>query len=139
MFWIFKIFPDWLWWLPFLAGISAFLLSYFSLLKPYQVILKNTGLLVVAATIFIFGMLYADNTWKAAAAELEAKVAEAELKSNTVNEVVKERVVTKLQIVKVRGEDNIKYIDRELVKYDTTCIIPNEFVQVHNKAAEQPK
>lgn len=139
MFWIFKIFPLWLWWLFTLSGILVFISSYLPQVKPYAFILKILGLLVVVIGIFINGMYYADSTWKAAAAELEAKVAQAELKSNTVNEVIKERIVTKLQIVKVRGEENTKYIDRELVKYDNTCIIPSEFVQVHNKAAEQPK
>lgn len=139
MFFIFKIFPDWLWWLLLLAGISAFLLSYLSLLKPYQIILKNAGLVVVAAAIFILGMLYADNTWKAAAEELQRKVAELEVQSQQVNEVIKEKVLTKTQIVKVRGDDIVKYIDREVVKTDVGCNISSEFVQVHNRAAEQPK
>lgn len=139
MFWIFKIFPDWIWWLLFLAGISAFVLSYLSLLKPYQVILKNAGLVVVVATIFIFGMLYADNTWKAAARELEAKIAVLETQSQQVNEVIKEKIVTKTQIVKVRGADTIKYIDREVTKTDSGCVISPEFVGAHNRAAEPPK
>jgi hypothetical protein len=38
-----------------------------------------------------------------------------------------------------RGEDSIKYVDREIVKYDSQCVIPKEFIDVVNKAAEQPK
>lgn len=139
MFWIFKIFPDWLWWLLFLTGISAFLLSYLSLLKPYQVILKNAGLAVVVAIIFIFGMLYADNTWKAAARELEAKIAVLETQSQQVNEVIKEKIVTKTQIVRVRGENIVKYIDREVTKTDSGCLVSPEFVGAHNRATESPK
>ena len=139
MFWIFKIFPDWLWWLLFLTGISAFLLSYLSLLKPYQVILKNAGLAVVVAIIFIFGMLYADNTWKAAARELEAKIAVLETQSQQVNEVVKEKLVIKTQVIKQQGKTVVEYIDREVVKHDTACVIPKEFIKAHNSAAETPK
>lgn len=139
MFWIFKIFPDWLWWLLLLAGIIGFLLSYLSLLKPYQVLLKNCGLAVVAAAIFILGMLYVDNTWKAAAQELERKVAELETKSQQVNEVIKEKIVTRTQVVKLRGDEIVKYIDREVAKTDVGCVISPEFIQAHNRAAEPPK
>lgn len=139
MFWILEIFPDWFWWLLFLCGISAFLLSYLNLLTPYQIILKNVGLVVVAVTIFIFGMLYADNTWKAEARELQAKISVLETQSQQVNEVIKEKIVTKTQIVKLRGADNIKYIDREVVKTDSACVISPEFVGAHNSAAEPLK
>ena len=30
-----------------------------------------------------------------------------------------------------------QYIDREVIKYDNTCIIPNEFIEAHNKAARK--
>jgi hypothetical protein len=139
MFWFFKIFPDWIWWFLLLAGISAFLLSYFGPLKPYQMLLKIFGLVVVAITIFILGMLHADNTWKAAARELESKVAEAEAKSQQVNEVIKERLVTRTQVVRVRGDDIVKYIDREVVKTDSGCVVSPEFVSAHNRATEPPK
>lgn len=139
MFWIFKIFADWLWWLLLLSGISAFLASYLALLKPYQLPLKISGLVVVAGTIFVLGMLHADKTWQAAARELELKVAAAEAKSQQVNEVIKEKLVTRTQVVRVRGEDTIKYIDREVTKTDVGCVISPEFVNAHNRAAEPPK
>ena len=139
MFWIFKIFPDWIWWLLFLAGITGFLLSYFGPLKPYQLILKISGLATIAVGIFILGMLHADHAWQAASRELELKVAAAEAQSQQVNEVIRDRIVTRTQVVKVRGEDIVKYIDREVVKTDSACVISPEFVQAHNRAAEPPK
>lgn len=95
--------------------------------------------MVVAATIFILGMLYCDNTWKAAAAELQAKVDIAEAQSKVVNTEVQEKVVYKTQVVRQRGADTVQYINREVVKYDTNCAIPLEFVNAHNRAAEAPK
>lgn len=139
MFFIFKIFPVWFWWLLTIGGILTFLSSHLPQAKPYAFVLKILGLLVVAIGIFINGMVYADSTWKAAAAELEAKVAEAEIKSSATNEVIKEKVINKIQIVKMRGEDTVKYIDKEVVKYDSNCVIPKEFVEAHNRATEQPK
>lgn len=139
MFWIFKIFPDWIWLVVVILGFAGLLLSAVPQLKPYNFILKIFGLVTLVVGIFINGMLYADNCWKQAAADLQNKVTEAENKAAIVNTEIKERVINKLQIVKVRGDETIKYIDKEVIKYDTTCKIPAEFVEAHNRAAEQPK
>ena len=139
MFLFFKILPDWIWWLLLLTGFSGFFASYLGLLKPYQLLLKIAGTITIAASIFILGMLYADNTWKQAAKELQAKVDIAEAKSKATNETIKTQVITKTQVIKTRGEDVVRYVDREVVKYDNTCVIPKEFIHAHNRAAEQLK
>ena len=77
--------------------------------------------------------------------ELEAKVVAAEAKSAVVNTKIVEKIVTKQKIVKERGEDIIKYVDKEIIKYDVKfapggqCEIPKEFITIHNKAAEEIK
>ena len=43
------------------------------------------------------------------------------------------------ELVKTRGDDIIKYVDREITKYDQQCVIPKEFVKAHNDAAEPLK
>lgn len=139
MFFIFKIFPDWVWWLLLLAGILSFLASYLPQAKPFAVIVKIVGLITIATSIFIFGLLYADNSWKAAAQELQAQVDIAQAKSQETNETIKEKIVTKVQIVRVRGAETIQYVDREVTKYDNTCAIPQEFVNAHNSAAKDPR
>lgn len=139
MFWIFKIIPDWFWWLLLISGLSGYILSHLKLLKPYELILKIASPILVAAAIFVLGMLYCDNAWKHAAAELQRKVEVAEATSKVVNTQIQEKVVYKTQVIRQRGADNTQYINREIVKYDTTCIIPPEFVAAHNRAAEPPK
>lgn len=139
MFFIFKIFPDWIWWLLLVAGLSGYFLSRLPLLKPYEFILKIAGCTITAAAIFILGMLYCDNAWKAAARELEAKVQIAEAESAAASETIKEKVIVKTQVVKQRGEDIIRYVDREVTKTDSGCTISPEFVSAHNRAAEPPK
>lgn len=139
MFWIFKIFPVWFWWMLTLAGILSYSLSYLPLLKPYHQLLKIVGGVVVACGIFINGMYYADSTWKSAAAELQAKVDQLTAQSQTVNEVIKYKTITKLQVVKVRGEKVIEYINNEVAKTNSGCLVSPEFVKAHNSAAELPK
>jgi uncharacterized membrane protein len=139
MFLIFKILPDWIWWLLLASGLIGFFASYLPLAKKYAVVFKSFGLITTASTIFILGALYADNTWKQAAKELEAKVQVAEAQSQAANETIKEKIIYRTQIVKQRGTDTVQYIDREVTKYDTTCVIPLEFITAHNRAAEPPK
>ena len=87
----------------------------------------------------MIGAISNNDAWLARVKEMETKVAEAEAKSATTNTEIVEKTVVKTQVVKQRGEDIVKYVDREVVKYDATCVVPREFVTVHNKAAEAPK
>jgi hypothetical protein len=139
MFWILEIFPHWLWWLLLLAGFCAYGLSQLVPLKTYQLPIKIIGGVVVLAVIFIMGLLYANGVWQQAARDLQQQVAEAEAKSQVVNTIVEERVVTKTQVVRERGAATVQYITREVVKHDTSCVIPPEFVHAHNRAAEVPQ
>lgn len=139
MFWIFKIFPDWLWPVLLAAAVIAFFASHLIPVKQYQLPVKIVSGISIALTIFICGLQYADSKWQAAARDLQAKVVAAEAKSMEVNEVVKEKLVIKTQVVKQQGKTVVEYIDREVVKHDTACVIPPEFVRAHNAASEAPK
>jgi translation elongation factor EF-Tu-like GTPase len=83
--------------------------------------------------------------WEAKVKELEVKLAKAEAESQKENVKIVEKIVTKTQIVKERGADIIRYVDREVIKYDTkfapggVCEIPKEFIKAHNDAAEKTK
>lgn len=135
MFWILKIFPEWFWWLTLITGLSGYFLVYLVPLKSYQVPIKIVGVVLVAASIFVFGLEHADTRWQQAAQELQAKVQVAEAESKAVNAQVETKVVTRTQVVKQRGETVVRYIDREVVKIDESCKIPPEFVRAHNQAA----
>ena len=135
MFWILQIFPSWLWWLLLVAGLSGYFLAQLIPVKTYQLPIKTICGMLVVAVIFIMGIVYADSRWQQAARELQAQVKVAEAKSQQVNEVVREKIVTQTKVVKQRGETVVKYIDREVVKLDETCVIPPEFVSAHNQAA----
>jgi hypothetical protein len=75
--------------------------------------------------------------------EMEAKVAAAEAESKKENIKIQEKIVYKQQIVREKGAEVIKYIDREIVKYDTKfapggiCELPKEFFISHNEAAKE--
>lgn len=137
MFWILKLFSDWFWWLLLIAGFSSYFLAQMPLLKTYQVLIKIVGLLLVALTIFIFGLRYADNHWQQVAQELQAKIDVAQAESKTANAKIETKVITRTQVVKERGETIVNYIDREIIKIDENCKIPPEFIEAHNKASQK--
>jgi hypothetical protein len=139
MFWIFKIFPDWLWPVLVVVAIIAFFMSNLVPLKQYQLLIKIVSGITIAVTIFICGLQHSDQRWQAAAQELQAKVDIMQAQSMKVNEVIKEKTITKLQIVKVRGDTITEYVTREVAKHDGGCAIPPEFVRAHNNASEVPQ
>jgi uncharacterized membrane protein len=139
MFWILEIFPTWFWWLLLIAGFSGYFLSHLVPLKTYQLPIKIFFGILACLIIFIMGLLYANGVWQQAARDLQHKVEVAEAKSQVVNETIKERVVTKIQVIKQRGENTTEYITREVVKHDQNCQVPPEFVTAHNTAAKAPK
>lgn len=137
--WILKFLPNWLFYLTLLAGIAVFLVTYFVKVLPQAKLVQVASVAVVAFSIYMIGAISNNDAWLARVKDLEVKVAEAEAKSATTNTDILEKAVVKTQVVKERGRDIVKYVDREVVKYDTNCTIPQEFVTAHNRAAEAPK
>ena len=85
------------------------------------------------------GAVYNENAWREKVAELEKKVEEGKLQSEKVNTQIVTKYLTKTQVIKEKGEDVIKYVDREVVKIDERCVLPSEAVKAHNQAAMERK
>jgi uncharacterized membrane protein len=120
-------------------GIITFLVTKTVSFLPQAKLIQAVSVVLVVFGTYMSGAVSNNEAWKKRVQELETKVAQAEAKSATVNTDIVEKIVTKTQVVKQRGQDIIKYVDREVVKFDTTCVIPKEFVSTHNRAAEAPK
>lgn len=88
------------------------------------------------------GGLANEEVWQSRVAEMEAKVAAAEAQSSEENIKIVTKIKYKKKIIHEKGDEIIKYIDREIVKYDVKfapggmCEIPKEFLDALNKAAE---
>jgi len=137
--WILQFLPNWIFYLLLLAGVGAFLVTHFVKVLPNAQLIKLASVATVIVSIYMIGAISNNDAWLAKIKDLEVKVAAAEAKSAVANTDIVEKTVVKTQVIKQRGQDIIRYVDREVVKYDTTCVIPKEFVLIHNKAAEAPK
>lgn len=143
MLFILNFLPEWLWPLLLVVGIAGYTIGHFSyyfpLIRPQALLIKIVSCTVIASTIFILGMQYTNQIWKQAAAELQAKIAAAEEKAAQVNTVIEEKLVTQVKVVKVQGETVTKFIDREVVKYDSECKVPPTLVKALNLSAKDPR
>ena len=143
--WILKWLPDWIFYGILFIGIIGYIATYLLRFIPipaiymYKTPIQLVSIALIVIGVFMSGAIHNEAAWIERVKELEAKIAEAESRSAEENVKIVEKVVTKIQVIRDRTDVGIKYIDREVVKYDNTCVIPKEFVKAHNDAAEAPK
>jgi len=151
--WILKWLPDWFFYAILVLGIigliSTYLVKFLAKFIPplymYKTPIQIVSIAFIVLGVFMSGAIYNNDQWEAKVKELQEKVKVAEEKSKEVNTEIVEKVIVKNKIIKEKGQEVVKYIDREVVKYDTKflpggeCEIPKEFIHSINKAAETPK
>jgi hypothetical protein len=105
--------------------------------------------------VYLEGGLADSREWEARVKEMEVKVAEAAARSQKTNVLIQEKVVTQTQVVKERGRDIIKYVDKivtqdilkevpgperekivEVIKYVENCPVPQQLIDIHNDATK---
>jgi len=132
--WILNWLPDWVFYAMLFAGAGLLILG--SLLKPVKLYAYATGIVLMLIGTWYSGGISKDQEWKARVAEVEAKLLLAQQASAQVNEKIVTRIVTKNRTIKLRGDEVVRYIDKEVIKYDNACKIPLEAIIVHNMAAK---
>ena len=143
--WILKWLPDWIFYGILFVGIIGYIATYLLRFIPipavymYKTPIQLVSIALIVIGVFMSGAIHNEAAWIERVRELEAKIVQAESRSAEENVKIVEKVVTKIQVIRDRTDVGIKYIDREVVKYDNTCVIPKEFVKAHNDAAEAPK
>lgn len=141
--WIVNFLPSWFFYIILIAGAAGFVVSHFLKMVPFvgtnAVAIKYGSIGAVLVGMWLCGADYNNSAWVARVKEMEAKVAAAEVKSKEQNKQIDSRAEAKTQVIRTRGQDIIKYIERDVARHDNQCVIPKEFVTAHNLAAEQPK
>lgn len=139
--WLLKFLPDWLFYGIAFVGGGGLLLSKF-IPQIYRPVAQLTLGVFLLYGIYMIGGIVNEEGWRTRVAEMEAKVAAVEAQSADENVKIVTKIKYKKKIVYEKGEDIIKYVDREIVKYDVKfapggiCEIPKEFLEALNKAAE---
>lgn len=149
--WILQWLPDWIFYAILVIGLLGFIITYLLKFIPipglymYKTPIQIVSLLLVIVGVYMSGAISNEQAWQARVKELEIKLAAAEAEGAKETVKIVEKVVTKQQIIKEKGEEVVKYIDREIVKLDTKflpggqCEIPKEFIKALNDAAKPPE
>lgn len=128
-----------------LVGILSTLLTCFFLkhvirliptLAPHIKIAQIISVVVLLSGVYFKGGYSSEMAWRERVREMELKVAAAEQQSAEANEKLAAGGKEKIKIIREKGVIIKQYVDREVAKYDSTCVIPREVVRAHNAAAE---
>ena len=147
--WILQWLPNWIFYGIFFAGLlgllATYIMKFIPLVYVYRTPIQAVSVLLIVLGTYMSGAISNEEAWQARVKEMEAKVEAAAVESAQENVKIVEKIVKKTEYIKTRGKETIKYIDKEIVKYDTKflpggqCEIPKEFIEAHNRAAEAPK
>ena len=138
--WILHFLPNWIFNLLFFLAIVGYLVSTAVRLIPmmgsYAIPIKYGSIAAIFFSTYMMGGIADNEAWLKRVKEMEAKVAELEQKSQETNVKIVKQIITKQVAVQAKQVETIKYVDREIVKYDQTCKIPQEVVHAVNEAAK---
>ena len=160
--WILSILPEAaihiIFGLGILGTIAGFVLGFVPFVKAYKLAIQIISLLLLVLGVYLEGGLADNKEWQLKVAEMKAKIAQAETKSSDKNVEIQEKIVETTKIVKEKGRDIIKYVDRwntkevikevegperirreEVIKYIENCPVPKEMIDIHNQATELNK
>lgn len=123
-------------------------------ISGYQTPLQVFGAVALMFGIYLQGGRVNEAEWQTRIQELELKLAQSQVDSQKKNMDIQTQLVTKTQVMRDKGNNIIKYIDRfndrevlkeipgpervrveEVIKYVERCPVPKEIVDAHNAAA----
>lgn len=137
--WALNFLPDIVFHLIFTAGIvgliAGFIFGFLPFISVYKTPIQIISILLFAVGLWYEGGIAKDKEWKAKVSDLEIKLQKMQTRSAKVDIEVVTKVLTKKQIIREKGDTIIEYIDREIVKFDNSCPIPEKLIIAHNAAA----
>lgn len=116
----------------FLAGTTLGMIPF---VKTYKIPAQVLGLILMSSGLYYEGKLAHKKEIEKQVSDLKVKLANAEVKSHEINTKIITEYVHDKQVIREKGDRLIKYIDREVVKYDSACIIPKDVIDAYNEAA----
>ena len=142
--WMLSLIPDtlfiWIYYIMLTLGVGLYvaskLIKWLPMMGQYKLPAELVGVVLLVVGAYFYGGYGVQSAWLARVAELEAKVKIAEEKSQQVNTVIQEKVVTKIKVVK----ENV-YVNREIIKevagkqLDASCSLPKSTVSLHDSAS----
>ena len=148
--WMLNLIPDnfllWIYYFILSAGIIllsvGWLIKWFPGVAVYKGPMQLLGVVLTAGSLYLLGGHGTEMAWRDKVRALEEKVKIAEQQAAEANTKVEVQVIEKTKVIKEKGQDIIRYVDREVVKkeeiikYIEMCPVPKEIIDLHNLATE---
>ena len=147
--WILHLLPDaliaWIVNIILITGavitVAGFFVRFIPFVNAYRIPVQIAGILLLTVGVYFEGGYTTEMAWRERVHEVEDKLAVAQKQSAEVNTEIITKTVIQTRIVKERGDDIIRYVDREVVKnqevirFVENCPIPDVIINTHNAAA----
>lgn len=141
--WIIDFLPDFVFHLVLIAGIlgviASFVVGSIPFISAHKNIIQLVSILAIAFGVYFEGGIANEDKWKNRVTELQGKLAKAEVESAKENEQRAAVLVKKEKALDQRQGEINQIVNTQIVKYNGQCIIPTEFIQTLNRAAENTK
>jgi ElaB/YqjD/DUF883 family membrane-anchored ribosome-binding protein len=121
-----------------IATAAGFVAHRIPVLGQYQLAFKLGGIALLVLGVYFRGGLAVETEWRERVAEVEARLAQAEKASAEANKSIETKTQQRVTQIRQRMTYTRQYIDREVVRYNDQCQIPEPFIRAHNSAAETP-
>jgi hypothetical protein len=141
--WILKWLPDFVFYLILLAGLAgiaaSFVLKFIPFVAQYRIPIQWAGGVMTAFGLYMAGAIGDNNAWLARVAELEKKVAAAEIKSAETNTQLAVKMAAKQKEIAAVQEDAKNRIRQSAVVMDAVCKVPADVISILNDTAQGAK
>jgi len=139
--WILDFLPFWIFHLIVLVGIggliTSLVLKFIPFVSMYRVPIQVASIIILVFGVYMEGGISNQEKWEAKVAEAKLEMAQKETASAEATTKVVTKYVTKIQIVKEKGDVIIKEVPKYITKEsDAKCPIPNAFVVLHDSASK---
>ena len=137
--WILKFLPDWIFYFILLAGVAglvaSFVLKFIPFVSQYRLPIQVASGVLTAFGLYMSGAISNEAAWLARVAELEKKVAAAEIKSAETNTQLVSKLAQKDKEIATRQTELRTRIQQVAVVMDQECKISADVVSILNDAA----
>ena len=151
--WMIGLIPDavlsGLYWTIIAAGVTGVLAGWLGKWIPfygnYVKVLQPVGIVLLVLGVWLRGGYDTEMRWRNEVADMQQKVEAAHAAAAATNRAIETKVEVQTKVIREKGKDIIKYVDREVVKkeeiikYIEQCPVPKEIIDIHNQAAEMNK
>lgn len=138
--WVLDFLPFWVFHLILLVGVVGSFISFFvgsiPLVNKYIIPVKVVSMFLLVCGLYMEGGVSNQERWEAKVADAKLEMAKKDTASAEATTKVVTKYVTKVQVVKEKGDAIIKEVPKYITKTDDTqCVIPNGFVLLHDSAS----